>query len=197
MGYTSFTVDKLKAILSTNKIKTVIDLGAQNMYNQPKLPAPYAKDWYEEQGYKYTAIDLCGENGSLPLDLAYPIKEKISKCDLLVDAGTSEHVGINGAFAWEAIYNCWLNKHNLLKTGGIMVNENPETGSWPGHGFQWYTKAFYDELVTISGYEILETGRHAAMGNITDGWNTFCTMKKTGNKFATLQEFKTLDLLRS
>src|SRR4051812_17656834 len=105
MGYTGFTVSKLKEILAGNKIKTVIDLGAQNMYNQPKLPAPYAKDWYEEQGYAYISIDLNGENESLPLDLAYPIKEKLNKCDLLVDAGTMEHVGINGAFAWEALYN--------------------------------------------------------------------------------------------
>jgi len=198
MGYTNFTVEKIQGLINTFKPKKVLDLGAQNMYNQPIIPAPYSSEWYKAQRIEYEAIDISGENGSFPMDLGKPCDPAfapyIEKFDFVVDVGTSEHIGTDGKHDIEAFYNCWKTKNDLLKVGGIMVNENPKTGNWPGHGFQYYTQDFYLKLAELAGYEILELGEHAAMGNTTDGWNVFCVLKKTREGFVTLEEFKNLPI---
>lgn len=188
MGYTHHTISLIEPLL--HKVSSVCDLGAQNDYRFP-LPAPYTRQWYQAQGKEYLAIDLSGEDNCLALDLSqvYPFEEKY---DLLVDAGTSEHVGKNGKFNWEAIYNCWVNKHNL--TGKYQVNENPKTGNWLDHGFNYYTQDFYRNLEKLGYYRILHIGEHPAMGNTTDGWNVWVVMEKLNNDFVTLAEFKKLGI---
>lgn len=214
MGYTALTKQLVKELIGTYNVKSVVDLGAQNDFSGPNLPAPYISEWYRENGIgRYMAIDLNGENFSYKLDLSKPLpedflnyKDKLSNgdpflfsriVDMVGDIGTSEHVGDDGKFGWEAIYNCWLNKHNLLKIGGIMVNENPKTGNWPAHGFNYYTRDFYMELCKIAGYNLIAIGEQAAMGNVTDGWNIFSVMEKTSEKFVSLEEFKRLPLKQS
>jgi hypothetical protein len=56
MGYTNFTVEKLEDIIEVHKPKSILDLGAQNMYNQAEVPAPYAKEWYESKGNIYCSF---------------------------------------------------------------------------------------------------------------------------------------------
>jgi hypothetical protein len=186
MGYTHETTKLIDPYLP--HIKSVVDLGAQNDYRVP-LPAPYTKDSYYA-GKDYEAIDISGEHGSTPLDLS--VLHKFSKqFDLLVDAGTSEHVGTNGKHDIKAIYNCWKNKHNLVKVGGYIISENPKTGNWPGHGFNYYTEAFYLCLAQVCGYTLISVGCVAAMGNTTDGWNVYSVLQKTKEEFCTLTEFKT------
>lgn len=215
MGYTSFTIGKIEGILAAYPIHTVLDLGAQNNYSLPNLPAPYMREWYQERGYDYTSIDINGEHGAIPLDLSQTshklfvanksivIDSLVNKndiitasFDLLVDAGTSEHVGRNGAFDWEAIYNCWKTKYDLLKPCGVMYNENPKLGNWPGHGFNYYTQEFYREMEKLCpSLRITDIGEHPAMGNTTDGWNVYCTLHKhEAGDFVTLDEFMTLTL---
>ena len=194
MGYTNETLQRVEYAIANYNIKTIVDFGAQNNYSVP-LPAPYMKDWYLERGIEYVAIDISGENDSMIVDLAYPMEQNIGEFDLLVDAGTSEHVGIDGKHAVSAIYNCWKTKHDLLKAGGIMINENPKTGNWPGHGFNYYTTEFYHNLCVACGYRMIELGEHAAMGNITDGWNVHCVFQKMDNKpFISIEEFATLGI---
>ena len=41
MGYTGFTISLVETVLAQGEVKNVIDLGAQNNYAQPTLPAPY------------------------------------------------------------------------------------------------------------------------------------------------------------
>lgn len=194
MGYTHFTVGLIENHVAG--VKSVVDLGAQNLYNQPKLPAPYASEWYREKGIQYTAIDLSKENESIDMDLSKPIflynQTDLKLFDLVVDAGTSEHVGNNGKHDIEAYYQCWLNKFNLCKIGGKIISENPKTGNWPGHGFNYVTGSFYGVLELNSDLKIIEIGEHAAMGNVTDGWNIYCVMEKTGTTFPTLADFKKL-----
>ena len=192
MGYTHFTVGLIEPLL--HNVNTVIDLGAQNDFRE-SLPAPYISDWYEKKSKLYVCIDLNGENNAYRWDLSQVLKfDKLNNTDLLVDAGTSEHVGHNGKFSWESIYNCWLNKHNLLKLNGHMVNENPKTGNWPGHGFNYYTEDFYRNLENTGCYKILQLGEHPAMNNTTDGWNIYCVMQKVREDFITLEVFKTLGI---
>lgn len=192
MGYTKFTKDKIEKYIK--KHFCVIDLGAQNDFSQEGNP--FISDWYDKKRLEYRCIDLNGENGAWKDDLSV-IYGYMPIYDLVTDCGTSEHVGDNGKFGWEAIYNCWRNKHDLLIKGGIMYNENPKTGSWPLHGFQWYTQEFYKNLVKVADYKILELGEVAAMGNTKDGWNVYCILKKTGDKFPTLEQFKELGLKQS
>jgi hypothetical protein len=201
LGYTGFTKGLIQSLIDTQDIKTVIDLGAQNNYDQPNLPAPYISEWYKEKGISYECIDLNGENGAIVWNLGEQINLSTyvevagrGVVDLVVDAGTSEHVGKDNAFDWEAIYNCWLNKFNLCKEGGYIVSENPLTGNWPGHGFNYYTAKFYVQLQDASDLIALEAGTHPAMWNTTDGWNVYCVMKKTGGKFPDLETFKTFSL---
>jgi hypothetical protein len=221
MGYTGNTTKIVKAIIANYSIGSVLDLGSQQNYDQPNLPAPYISQWYHDLfGFRknfperpYYSIDTNGENDSYPLDLGQPLPDDFivytntltdgepfefsRKVDLLVDAGTSEHVGKDQAFDWQAIYNCWLNKHNLLKDGGIMVNENPKSGNWPGHGFNYYTKDFYRALEAATDYHIMLLDEHPAMENRVDGWNIVCVMQKTSERFPTLEEFKELGIQTS
>jgi len=195
MGYTSETIHRVEHIISTHGIRTVVDLGAQNNYSQPHLPAPYMSEWYLNRNIDYVAIDINGENGSLPLNLAMPLPDDIGQFDMLVDAGTSEHVGVDGAFSKWAIFQCWKNKHELVKPGGFMICENPKTGNWPGHGFNYYTEEFYTRLAKYCNYEILELGQHPAMGNVTDGWNIHCIIRKReDNLFMSIGDFEKCEI---
>lgn len=210
MGITSFSIELIER--NKGNAKTIIELGAQNLYNQPILPAPYAHEWYLKNGFEeYDCIDLSKENNCIELDLSKPINyatypfmrmdredEMIEEYDLVTDFGTQEHIGNNGIHDPEAFYNCWKIKHDLFKKDGVMINENPKTGSWPGHGFQYMTLDFYLRLAELCGYKILELGEHPAMGNVTDGWNIYCVLKKqNNNSFISLEEFKTLDFRTS
>jgi|SRR5688572_433739 len=194
MGITAASIELLQK--HSTGLKTVLELGAQNLYDKDYNDInPYASDWYYKNGILfYHCIDLNGENYAEQFDLSkkYDIDERY---DLVTDFGTSEHIGTDGKFNIEAIYNCWWNKHNWLNPGGIMINENPKTGNWPKHGFNYYTEEFYKLLVTYMGYEILELGSIPAMGNTRDGWNVYCVLKKiTEREFIDLNYFKKLGI---
>lgn len=198
MGYTFFTKELVAGVIKKCHPKSVVDLGAQNDFSGPNLPAPYISDWYYGQNIEYGCIDLNGENKASTQDLSKIFKAPGGwQADMVCDIGTSEHIERGNQFDWEAIYNCWVNKWNLLKVGGVMVNENPNTGSWPKHGYNYYQESFYFELEKMIDGVVLNCGTHPACGNITDGWNTWATLIKTGEGFASLEQFKTLPLKKS
>jgi hypothetical protein len=189
MGYTAFTLRNIDLLIKQRGIKSVLDFGAQNNYAQPNLPAPYMSEWYKEKGIIYESIDLSGENGCVVQDLT----EKFDlwanfKFDLCVDAGTLEHVS--------NLHAGLKNLFNHCKDGGYIYRENPKTGNWPGHGFNYMTEAFYIELQGITDIEIVRLGEHAAMGNYIDGWNIYCLMIKNGSKFPTFNQFKKLPIYK-
>lgn len=201
MGITDFSITLLNKVIEEYRPKSVCEMGDQNLYTGDNNYGKYANLYYEQKGIEeYACIDINGGNNAFDFDMSYPIDDNFAKYepyDLVTDFGFSEHVGRDGKFDWEAIYNCWQNKHNLLKIGGIMVNENPLEKNWPLHGFNFYGWDFYTELAELSGYEILEQGIHPAMGNITDGYNLYSILKKNSVKFPSLSEFKTLPLKQS
>lgn len=215
MGYTLFTKELVEKVIKDYNPKSVIDLGAQNDFSGPNLPAPYISEWYKEIGIeRYMCIDLNGENFAYKLDLSkYLPVDFINfigtlsngdpflfsrEVDLVGDVGTIEHIGRDGKFDWEASYICWCNKWNLLKKGGIMVNENPKTQSWVGHGFAYFTKEFYLEMEAMyPWFRIIELGEHAACHNYKDGWNIYCVLQKTSNICISFEQFKTLPLKQS
>lgn len=194
MGYTQFSKQKVQELIDSYNVKSVMDFGSQNDYGQPALPAPYISEWYKEKDISYQCIDLCGENNSLLIDLAYPIKENLGEFDMVVDCGTIEHVSIDNNFVWEAIYNAWKTKYDLTKVGGVIYSENPKTGNWPGHGRNYHTMQFYKQMSELIDCELLDLGEHPACGNVTDGWNIFASIQKKSNRFPSLEEFKNLDI---
>jgi hypothetical protein len=204
MGITAKDVELLDEIIIRYRPKNVMELGAQNLYNQPKLPAPYAHEYYEPKGVKYSCIDLNGENNALKIDLGNSLIEEEKKVsihpgiyDLVTDFVTSEHIGKSGAHKIESYYNCWKTKYDLCEVGGIILSENPKTGNWPGHGFNYIDVAFYHKLCNLLGAQIIHIEEHAAMGNVTDGWNVICIFIKPDREFISLEEFKTLGVKTS
>jgi SAM-dependent methyltransferase len=185
MGITSFSAELINKHFPGGR---VCELGAQNLYIK-ESPAgwPYAHELYESLGAElYNCIDLNGENKAIIQDLSKPLDLEDSYVfDFVTNFGTSEHVS--------CLYNCFKNIHNLCVENGIIICENPKTGNWPGHGFHYMTEAFYIDLAAACGYEILEIGEHPAVGNVTDGWNIYCVMKKGKGKFMSKAKFEKLD----
>lgn len=191
MGLTNFSVELLDRHINSVPTKTVLELGAQNLYHSDYPGAPYANVYYEARGFKYTCVDLNGENGAKKLNLALVFD--IGKFGLVTDFGTSEHVAPEGKHDTKAFYKCWVNKHNACEVGGLIISENPKTGHWPGHGFNYVDMEFYHSLCHHVGYEWLGIGEVAAMGNDKDGMNIYCVLRKVNdNPFIGFDEFKKL-----
>ena len=172
----------------------MLELGNQTIYFGDDYDKP-AKPMFEEMGFRHLSIDMNGQDGAKEADLS--IKTDFTgyfarnKFDIVTDFGTSEHVK-------SSLYACWWNKHTNCKTGGYIISENPKTGNWKGHGHWYYTEDFYRNLAEIQGYEIMELGEHAAMGNFTDGWNIYCILRKKSNDiFITKKEFNKLGINES
>ena len=182
MGLTGFSFELLKKYLKDGD--SILELGEQTIYFGDDY-GKSAKPMFEKMGHKHTSIDANGQNGSLDYDLS--VKHYFDEFDIITDFGTSEHVR-------ESLYNCWWNKHQACKIGGIIVSENPKTGNWAGHGQWYYTQDFYKNFAKALGYGIMELGEHPAMHNTTDGWNIYCVLKKTKNEFITEKEFNKLGI---
>lgn len=232
MGITSSDIKLIeKALEIQPDIKSVIELGSQNLYidGNPMDKPPFASEWYKSKGMKYCCIDMAGDNEALQLDLSQPIElfHKLGEVpikntyDLVTDFGTSEHVvhniemkpvsfhegHIHSVYPSRTprqhdietgYYNCWVNKHSLLNDGGIMINVNPKTKNWEGHGYTYINKDFYLHLAYLMNYEILLLEEEPAMGN-PNAVNIQCILK-THNKyqeFISIEEFKTCPQFKS
>jgi hypothetical protein len=216
MGYTSFTKKLVQGVLDRQETKYVLDFGSANDYEIGGSRPPFISEWYLSKGMKYTCIDLAGDNGARKVDVSYPVDLE-GEWDLVVDSGFCEHVvqmegyelvrfhdGYIGSIyptkvtnAELGFYNCWLNKWNALRIGGIMVSENPLSGSWPDHGYHWLTEKFYEELEKMIDGVLLNYGTHPSSGNFVDGWNVWSIIVKTGLNFPSFEQFQTLPIYKS
>lgn len=215
MGITAFSISLLEKHIDINT-KSVIEAGSQNLYLDMGDPLPpFANTWYEERGIEYTCIDLGGDNNAIQKDLAYPVHLG-KQFDLVTDFGSAEHVvqmeefesvafhegHINSIYPKgiksieQGFYNCWLNKHNFCKTGGLIISENPKMGHWPDHGYSYITTRFYAVLTIMTDYEIVELGEHCAMGNCESGINIYCALRKQSDKFPSFEEFSALPIFK-
>lgn len=210
MGVTNFEIKILDDIINEYHPENVLELGSQTNYStKEQNKPPFISEWYEERGISYTCIDLAGDNNAIVQDLSKPIILN-NKFDLVTDFGSSEHCvcsdeyekvsfhdgHINSVYPKkvlnvdEAYYNCWLNKHKLLKDNGIMISVNPLTSNWLHHGYSYINEEFYKRIAEFTDYEIIQLGTHAAMGNTKDGWNVYCVMQKHSEIFPSFYEFK-------
>lgn len=174
MGITSTSLNLIERILQIIPVKNVMELGAQNLYDKeyPSSVQPYASVFYESKGIEYSCIDLNGENNALQINLEKKVNLE-RQFDLVTDFGTGEHV--------RNAYNIFKVLHDLTRQGGIIIRQNPKTGNWKNHGFWYATKEMYNQLAAIQGYDIIELGEDAAMGNTIDGWNVYCIYIKSND----------------
>lgn len=181
MGYLAHTKEEIWKLIMQHKIKKVVDLGSQNDYSTSyKNVPPFISEWYKSMNIEYLSIDMNGENDSVQWDLSEPVKT-VKTYDLVVDAGTSEHV--------RDLYQCFANVHKLCKIGGFMVHENPKTGNWPEHGMHYFTHEFYAALADKAGYKIVALQDTFAMHNYDTGGNIFCILQKKKADFVELEDF--------
>lgn len=220
MGITLFSKSLIeKALKVKPDIKSVTELGSQNDYTTGEQNPPFANELYKKLGIEeYWCIDLAGDNHAIKFDLSKVLaKEADGGFDLVTDFGTSEHIvqmtdyekvsfhngHINSIYPKGEIksieqgyYNCQLNKFNLCKIGGIVISENPMTGHWPGHGYSYISPEFYFKLCDITGYEYIESGTEAAMGNTVNGVNVWSVLKKYNETFPSFEQFSELPVFR-
>ena len=130
--------------------------------------APFAREFWEWLGFKYAAVDIDGNPGSLPLDLNYdgaPWSSR-KKFNLVTNFGTTEHVS-NHLNAFKLI-------HDLTAQRGIMVHRLPCQGMF-NHGFVNYNFKFFWMLARSNGYKFV----HADFTDLpepdwsTDGYHRF------------------------
>ena len=115
------------------------------------------KFYLNKLGYNVTSIDIMGDRGSIPVNLCEDISLwNLGQFDVITNYGTTEHV--------DNQYMCWKNIHKSLKVGGIIINEIPKVGNWPGHCEFYYDLKFFQEFLKI-GYEIVYDKDHVHPGN--------------------------------
>ena len=111
--------------------------------------APASQPFWESLGFAYSAIEYGGHRGVTALDLnrdQVP-SELRSSFDLVVNAGTTEHV-VNQDNAFRVI-------HDLAKAGGIMLHELPGGGMLT-HGVVSYNPQFFWLLCRFNNYEVFD-----------------------------------------
>jgi len=127
--------------MDTSKLD-MIELGWQevNRYDDPsgrRFRPTRFRDLYRQQFRTWRTLDLCSGIGVESFDLSSLTDEK--ECaDIITDYGTAEHVEKE-----LGQYNCWVNKHNMLKVGGLVINALPLAGKWKGHCRWYYTPDFF------------------------------------------------------
>lgn len=111
------------------------------------LGTPLARGLWTWLGFDYTAIDVDGSPGSVPLDLNYDEvpPAAVGRYHLVTNYGTTEHAA-NQLQAFKII-------HDLAGLGGIMVHNVP--AGMVEHGLVNYSLKFFYALARSNGYEVL------------------------------------------
>ena len=110
--------------------------------------APFARDFWISLGFEYTAVDVDGSPGSIPLDLNFDAvpNEMRHKYGLVTNLGTTEHV-CNQLNAFKII-------HDLAAPGAVMIHHLPAGGMF-NHGLINYTPKFFWYLARSNEYKWL------------------------------------------
>jgi hypothetical protein len=167
MGITSLSLQRINRYIHPNS--KILLIGCQNIFS-PENYGEIAQDYFRSLGHTVKSIDVYECNGADVMDLRDELHfERIY--NLVLQHGTVEHV--NGSLYWP-----FRNMHEACEDDGIMIHENPKKGNWPDHGEHYFTKDFYFQLANWCGYGIMEIDEEPAMGNIIDGWNVSCVLKK-------------------
>lgn len=188
MGITQQSLNRIDRHLKPGS--KILIIGCQNLYDAEHY-GEIAHTYFKGLGHEVRSIDILGCQGSEAADLREELGFK-AEYDQVWNHGSSEHV--DGSL-WQA----FKNMHEACEIGGIMIHENPKTGSWPLHGHHYMTEKFYNALAVLCEYELLEVTSEAAMGNTLDGWNVCAVLRKTKKSAFPLEETfnQTLDFRKS
>ena len=98
--------------------------------------APRSDAFWRWLGYKYAAVDVDNSPDSIPLDLNFDSvpAESVGGYDLVINAGTTEHVA-NQLNAMKIV-------HDLTKLNGVMIHRLPAQG-FHNHGLINYNLKFF------------------------------------------------------
>ena len=108
--------------------------------------APSSSAFWSALGFARSAIDVEGDAIRLDLNRGQTPRRLRGAFDLVVNAGTTEHVA-NQMNAFRVI-------HHLVRVGGVMYHELP-AGGLIDHGLVSYQPKFFNMLAKINGYEAL------------------------------------------
>jgi hypothetical protein len=117
-------------------------VGVENFTNLAPSSAPF----WAALGFKRSVIDMAGDAIRLDLNRGRVPKRLRGVFDLVVNAGTTEHVA-NQMNAFRVI-------HHLARVGGVMYHEVP-AGGLIDHGLVGYQPKFFNMLAKANGYEAL------------------------------------------
>jgi SAM-dependent methyltransferase len=117
-------------------------VGAENFTNSAPSSAPF----WSALGFQRSAIDVIGDAIRLDLNRGQVPRRLRGAFDLVVNAGTTEHVA-NQMNAFRVI-------HHLVRIGGVMYHELP-AGGLIDHGLVGYQPKFFNILANLNGYEAL------------------------------------------
>jgi SAM-dependent methyltransferase len=124
--------------------------------------APPSEPFWRALGFSYAAIEYGGHRGATALDLntdRVPAELR-GRFDLLVNAGTTEHVANQD--------NAFRIMHDLTTPGGVMLHGLPAGGHLT-HGFFNYTPKFFWRLAEANDYATIKnTFAYYAVGPIPD-----------------------------
>lgn len=193
MGITNLSINRLEKFGALKSGITMLELGCQNIYaNGYADMTTSLKEFPQRFGINMESWDILGCQNSKKVDLREPISEDYyEKFDVITDFGTTEHIEGN-------YYQALKNIHDACKLGGIMIHETPLTGHWIGHGHNYLTPTFYEQLASVMGYTILDLCIEFAMGNVQDGGLVCCVLQKNSNiKFVSKKVFSSFDVKAS
>jgi hypothetical protein len=190
MGLHDTSLALLEWLFSTATITSVLELGAQNFYQNwgSVKYGMYADAYYKAKGVTtYECIDTNGENHAKVWDLSKPIAP-FGVYDLVTDLGTQEHIDATGSMM--SLYNCWATKY--FASSRFIVSANPKTGHWPKHGAYFFTPKFYEVLADLTQMKVVRLGDQVCMGNDVDGVEVACVLEKTSaSRWISPDEFAT------
>jgi hypothetical protein len=193
MGITNLSLNRMKRFGCLQQGVKMLELGCQNIYVQGYSPTTTSLEQFpKEFGVDMETWDILGCQNSKVVDLrkAVPKSEHL-KYDVVTDFGTTEHV--DGKY-----YQARKNIHDVCRVGGLMIHETPLTGHWIGHGHNYLTTNFYNQLANAMKYEVLELTIEYAMGNTTDGGLVVCVLRKTEDlPFVDAKTFETFEIFNS
>lgn len=137
-------LDEIYALFGRARSDLGTLVGQENYAEQ----APSSRGFWTSLGLDYAAIDYDGHRNSVALDLnrdQVPATLK-GKFDLVVNAGTTEHVA-NQENAFRII-------HDLTAHRGVMLHDVP-AGGMIDHGFFNYNPRFFQRVAAFNLYEVL------------------------------------------
>src|SRR6266705_6031973 len=110
--------------------------------------APSSRQFWTSLGFSYSAVEYDDYQDVIRLDLNNDVvPDGLRRAfDLVVNAGTTEHVANQG--------NAFRIIHNFTREGGVMYHEVP-AGGMMTHGLFNYTPKFFWRLCQQNDYEII------------------------------------------